>query len=189
MGLKAQTRYVVALHGVVGPDGSALATPEGFRRLRDGQTGGDPQLSPLASHFTTDIFPVTTQAGLPTSSLQQAWDFTTGSDAYTQADMLQVRSLTQAWLASNTPQVTITQVNLDAGSNQVWYQLTGTVGAVLHGRCRSLDHLHRDDAGAVAQNGTATFTFTANIPSSLQNQADGGIPMGYGHGFFGSQNE
>ncbi len=85
-----------------------VATPEGFRRLRDNRSHGDPALEPLQARFDRDVFPVLKTAGVVRSELQLAWDFTTGSDESISSDMLWVRALTQTWLTTHVPAVAIT---------------------------------------------------------------------------------
>ena len=187
--LKYETRYVVALHGVETPTGHTVPAPEGFRRLRDSESGGDGRLSPLQKHFDDDIFPTITSVGIARSSLQLAWDFTTGDEAQADGDMLDVRTLALSWLAGNTPAVTITSVqeNTDVGS---WRVVTGTVqGPLYETSDQPGSALFRGKDGKVAQNGLTTFTFTANIPMSVRDQFDPGRTISYGHGFFGKQAE
>ena len=78
--LKPEHRYVVAVHSLNNEAGQKIATPEGFRRLRD--SVDDESLSALQARFDRDIFAVTDKAGLARSDLQLAWDFTTGSVEY-----------------------------------------------------------------------------------------------------------
>jgi hypothetical protein len=187
--LKYQTRYVVALHGVQTPSGKAVPTPEGFRRLRDGASGGDPQLSPLQKHFDRDVFPIIAQAGIAKSSLQLAWDFTTGDEAQADGDMFDVRTLAMSWLASHRPEVTITSVKENT-TDDSWRVVQGTVqGPLYETSDQPGSVLFRGADGKVAQNGLTTFTFTANIPVSVRDQFDPGRTVSYGHGFFGSQSE
>jgi hypothetical protein len=191
VGLKEKTRYVVALHGVKGPDGTAAPAPEGFRRLRDKVTG-DPELTALAGRYEADVFDVTTKAGVARGDLQLAWDFTTGSDEHVSADMLKVRELTLAWLAQNQPVVTVTEVK-EAPSADLWRTIKGNVQIPLFLEAApspSTDpKLFRDGAGLVAQNGTATVDFVVNVPISVRDQAGPGRVLGFGHGFFGTTDE
>ncbi|MEO6953290.1 MAG: hypothetical protein ABI321_15935 [Polyangia bacterium] len=187
--LKYETRYVVALHGVQTPSGDAVPAPEGFRRLRDGHSGGDHQLAPLQKHFDDDIFPIIAKAGIARSSLQLAWDFTTGDEVQADGDMLDVRTLALGWLASNTPTVTITSVTENTSADS-WRVVKGTVqGPLYETNDQPGSVLFRGADGKVAQNGLATFTFTANIPVSVRDQFDPGRTISYGHGFFGNQAE
>ena len=189
-------RYVVAIHGVKHPDGSPVSTPLGFQRLRDGLGSEDAVLAPLQAHFTKDVLPVAVKAGIAQSDLQMAWDFTVGSDARRQGDMLQVRKLTLQWLQSNTPSVTIDQVKtaantIDFPSSDTWMQIEGTVhGAPLYLKNANPEApLFRDSNGIVTQNGTTDFQFTVNVPLKVHDQGTPGIAMAYGHGFFGSREE
>lgn len=188
-GLKAKTRYIVALHGVKHPDGSAVTTPEGFRRLRDQQTAGDAQLEKLAAHFAFEIFPQIEHAGVPRGDLQMAWDFSTGSDERWRSDMLEVRAQTLAWLQSHT--INVSNIQITPGStSDTWYQVDGELEGPMF--LESTDNeapLHRDASGKVAQNGTVTIPFTAQVPAAVRDQFGPGLPMAYGHGFFGKRAE
>lgn len=183
--LEARTRYVVALQKLETPEGARAPTPEGFRRLRDKQADGDPVLEPLSERFERDVFPVLEGARVERQAVQLAWDFTTGSDELIEADMLTVRGLTQAWLASNTPGVEITEV-VEAPSSDVWRTVRGTFTApdYLDG-----DALHRDGQGRVTQKATTKVAFTAVVPSVLRDEPGPGVALGYGHGSFGSRDE
>lgn len=191
VGLKEKTRYVVALHGVKGPDGMPAPPPEGFRRLRDKVTG-DPELASLGARYDADVFAVTTQAGVARADLQLAWDFTTGSDEHVAADMLKVRELTLAWLAQNQPIVTVTETK-DAPSADLWKTIKGNVQIPLFLEAApspSTDpKLFRDGSGKVAQNGMATVDFVVNVPNTVRDQAGPGRVLGFGHGFFGTTDE
>ncbi|MHB1844308.1 MAG: hypothetical protein ACYCWW_05675 [Deltaproteobacteria bacterium] len=189
VGLAYETRYVVLLQGVSGPDGGVLPAPEGFRRLRDEQTAGDPALGPLQAHYDQAIFPVAEKAGLARGALQLAWDFTTGSEAQVDADMFRVRQLTLAWLAQNTPAVAIGSVTVDPSST-VWLRIEGSVTGPLFSQAVAAGSpLFRGAAGEVEQNGTTSFDFTAQVPASVRDQFGPGRTVAYGHGFFGSREE
>lgn len=189
--LKAKTRYVVLLHGVKTPDGAAAGVPEGFRRLRDQVTRGDPQLEPLQARYDSGVFPVAEKAGVQRADLQLAWDFTTGSDEWAERDLLAVRTLTTAWLAANTPAVvvdSVTESPLD--QPDVFRIVKGHVtGPLFLDTPEPFAKLHRDGAGAITQNGTVDFAFTAVIPAAVRDAvAPSGIYL-YGHGFFGNLGE
>ncbi len=187
--LKYTTRYVVALHGVQAAAGGLAPAPEGFRRLRDGKTVGDPQLAPLQAHYDTDVFPVIAKLGVARGDLQLAWDFTTGDETQADADMLQVRKLTMEWLAQNTPAVQVTKMDVDPQPNS-WRQIQGTVeGPLFLTSGQPGATLYRGSDGQVAQNGTTRFPFTANVPASVRDGSNPGRTVAYGHGFFGSQSE
>ena len=188
-GLKETTRYVVALRRQKAPDGSPAVTPEGFRRIRDNEAAGDPQLEPLAARFEQEVFPVLAAAGWDRKDVQLAWDFTTGTRANVTRDMLRVRELTLQWLATHTPAVTVTKVEENT-EPELWRTVQGTIEAPLF-----LEEnvpgaaLHMGADGQVAQNGTTTFPFLVQVPVSVRDMATEASPLLYGHGFFGSEYE
>ena len=188
-GLQETTRYVVALRRARAPDGTLAPTPEGFRRIRDGEATGDSQLEPVAARFERDVFPVLADAGWDRKDVQLAWDFTTGTRANVTRDMLRVRELTLAWLETHTPAVTVTKVEENTDPD-IWRTVQGTVEAPLF-----LEEdtpgaaLHVGPDGQVAQNGTTTFPFLAQVPVSVRDMATEASPLLYGHGFFGSEYE
>ncbi|MBI3183399.1 MAG: hypothetical protein HYZ28_14775 [Myxococcales bacterium] len=188
VGLEARARYAVGFRGVRSADGNAVAVPEGFRRLRDGQAGGDPALEPLRKQ-SEEVFAALEKAGLPRKELQLAWGFTTGSDEQVTQDMLRVRELTLEWLSSNSPQIEVTKLEEDPDA-EVWRRVRGTVKGPLF--LESPDPgsaLSRDADGRVRQNGTVAFRFVAQLPMSVRDQFGPGLPLAYGHGFFGTLEE
>lgn len=189
--LKAKTRYVVLVHGAKTPDGAPAGVPEGFRRLRDQVTRGDPQLEPLQARFDSAVFPVAEQAGVKRTDLQLAWGFTTGSDEWAERDLLAVRSLTSAWLTANTPAVVIDSITESpVDQPNVFRIVKGHVtGPLFLEKPDPFAKLTRDASGAVTQNGTVDFPFTAVIPAAVRDSvAPSGIYL-YGHGFFGNLSE
>ena len=189
--LEAGARYVVAIAGLTAPDGALLEAPEGFRRLRDGQTR-DPALRALGERYERDVFPVLERAGLARAALQLAWDFTTGRDEDALADMLRVRSLTLAALAASPPRVTVESVEEPEESRNIWRIVKGTVTAPLFlesARPGVGAQLLRDARGEVKREGELEVPFTAMVPLSLKDRAGPARALFYGHGFFGSQRE
>jgi hypothetical protein len=183
--LREKARYVVVLQNIRGADGSPVATPEGFRRIREGQASGDAVLEPLAERYKKDVFPVLEGAGVDKKNVQLAWDFTTRSDAHATSDLLRVRELTLQWLATRTPKVEVKQIVEDPNS-QVWRIVRGTVTGPLFLKESSPGGLlHRGSDAQVAQNGEARFEFSAVVPNALKNRAQPGRSLAYGHGFFG----
>lgn len=79
--LEPERRYVVALRGVLAPGGALAGTPEGFRRLRDGDLRGAPPLAAIADRYEAEVFAPLAALGVPRGELQLAWSFTTGSRA------------------------------------------------------------------------------------------------------------
>ena len=85
--LKNNHRYVVLVHGLKTAEGKSLATPGGFKSLRDGTSSDNEALNGLRDRYEHHIFPVATRLGIPREQLQLAWDFTTRSQEHTVADV------------------------------------------------------------------------------------------------------
>lgn len=184
--LAPKTRYIVAFHGVRTETGVASA-PEGFRRLRDA-VKGDSAIEAIAARYEADIFAPLAKAGIARGELQLAWDFTTGSAEQPMTDMLAIREQTLAWLATNTPAVTITSVT--GTDPQV---LKGTMTAPLFlEEAKPGALLKRDAAGNVRLDSvprTTTVPFRVVIPKAAREAAAPSRALAYGHGFFGTTDE
>lgn len=187
--LAPKTRYVVAVRDLRTASGAAPPA-EGFRRLRDKQTSADPALAALAARFDRDVFAPLDKKGVARKGLQLAWDFTTGSAERPVADMLRVRELTLEWLKTHAPAVTVTSSLPDAGTGEYWRVVRGTLQAPLFLDKPGIGaHLFRDQTGAVAQNGEATFPFVVLVPATVRDQWEPGRALAFGHGFFGTMEE
>ncbi|MCY1019897.1 hypothetical protein [Pyxidicoccus sp. MSG2] len=188
--LRNGARYIVALRGLKAKDGTPVPVPEGFRRIRDGQTAGDPLLAPIAARYEEDVFPALAAAGVPRAELQLAWDFTTESEENVTRDMLDVRSLAMEALAATPPAVTVTEVKDDVDAN-VARRIKGTILVPLFLESTQPGALlTRDTQGRVRRNGEAAVPFTLQIPRSVWGQGVAPVRfIQYGHGFFGSQAE
>jgi hypothetical protein len=196
--LREKTRYVVVLSGLRTTDGKEVKAPEGFRRLRDLAVGDDEVLKPVLERFESDVFPSVKQAGIDRGDVQLAWDFTTGSDEHVLADMLRARTLVFDELQRTPPVITVDAVFeggslasiLDGGPQNTWRLIRGHATAP---RVVDIDGpgavLFRDADGKVALNGTTTFSFTAIVPASVRDRFAEGLAVGFGHGFFGTQDE
>jgi len=188
--LRNQTRYIVALRGLKAKDGSLVPTPEGFRRIRDRLTKGDPLLEPLASRYEQEIFPALGAAGIPRAELQLAWDFTTQSEENVTRDMLDVRRLALESLQATPPVVTVSEVRDDVDAN-IFRRITGTLRVPLFMESAQPGALlARDGQGRVRQNGVAEVPFTLQIPRSVWGQSVAPVRLlQFGHGFFGGRGE
>ena len=189
--LASRHRYVVVLHGLVRPDGSEVPPPDGFRRLRDGETWGDPVLSGLASHFDDAVFPVIEAAGVERSEVQLAWDFTTESDENVTGDLLAIRADAMKRMETEPPAVTDVSVEEDP-SEHIARKVTGNLTVPLYQDSPEPGSvIARDASGAPIANGTVAVPFTLLIPKSVWS---GALPhparlLQFGHGFFGSREE
>ncbi|MCP3104358.1 hypothetical protein LZ198_36390 [Myxococcus sp. K15C18031901] len=188
--LRNGARYIVALRGLKAKDGTPVPVPEGFRRIRDGQTTGDPLLAPLARHYEEAIFPMLASAGVPREELQLAWDFTTETEEAVTRDMLDVRRLSMEAMAATPPVVTVTEVKDEVDAN-IFRRIKGTLRVPLFMESAQPGALlARDAQGRVTRNGDAEVPFTLQIPRSVWGQSVAPVRfLQFGHGFFGSQGE
>ncbi len=187
--MKEKTRYAVFVQRFVDTGGAAIPAPEGFRRVLDDDTGGQDVLKPMLDAWKQRVEPLAKKLKLDTKHLQLAWEFTVGTEASVTTDMLKVRELTMAWLTTNTPTVTVSDVAVDDNA-VTWKVINGTVtGPLFMENPDPGAKLHRDGSGVVVQNGTVSFAFRAVIPVTVRDQFDPGGTYLYGHGFFGSLSE
>jgi hypothetical protein len=197
--LEPETRYVVAVSGIVGVDGP-IPVPEAFRRLRDGAAavGDDVVMRALLERYEAGVFPVIARAGLSRADLQLAWDFTTGSDAHVIGDLSRARALVLEELARTPPVAVIDgffegdqlERIFDDQPELSWRSIELRVTGP-----RVVDNdepgtlLARDDEGRVRLAGTTTFAVTAIVPASVRDGFSAGAPLLFGHGFFGTRGE
>ncbi|XXF81139.1 hypothetical protein P2318_15650 [Myxococcaceae bacterium GXIMD 01537] len=188
--LDNQTRYIVALRGLKAKDGSLIPAPEGFRRIRDRQTLGDPLLDPIAKRYEDHVFPALAAAGIPRAELQLAWDFTTESQENVTNDLLRVRALALEAMQATPPAVTVTEVKDDVDAN-IARRIKGTLRVPLFLESAQPGALlARDARGHVRRNGEAEVPFTLQIPRGVWGQGVAPVRfLQYGHGFFGGQGE
>ncbi len=184
--LEPRTRYIVALQGVKTTDGTLAPPPEGFRRLRD--RVDDPAFATMP-RFEQEVFEPLARFGIPRESLQLAWTFTTGSSEQPATDMLRVRELTLAWLATNTPAAQVIEVIPE--DDRLWKRVRLTLSAPLFltGEGKVGAKLHRDASGNIAQNGMTSFEVLVAIPLSVRDRKEPGRALAFGHGFFGDKKE
>lgn len=187
VGLEERRRYVVLIAGAKTPTGELAKAPEGFRRLVDKQTEGDPAFEGLTRAFEERIVPAAKAMGIERSQLQLAWEFTTGSREWATRDMFKVRELTLAWLEANAPRVQVSSVD-EAGPSDTFRIIKGTITGprFCSNGAQPGCVLVRGADKQVVQDGLVDFPFLAVIPKVVE-QAAGPSPMFmYGHGFFGN---
>ena len=185
-----QRRYLVAISGLHDPRGELIQPPEGFRRLRDKEAEGAPELEDLAGHYEDSIFPRLELAGIGREELQLAWDFTTESQEYLTGDMLAVREQALEWLQTNQPRFWVDLVSDDVSEN---------LARLVEGRFEvplflEADEpgalLHRDGTGRVSQNGLGEARFVLVVPRSVAERTASDPParlVQFGHGMFESR--
>ena len=187
--LKEKTRYIVALHNIKSPEGEAVPAPEGFRRLRDDKSKGDPILAPLAARYEAEIFPQLKTLGIQRKDLQLAWDFTTSSHLNTRNDLLTMKRLVSEALEGTSPAVEIHSV-VDTEEPGIWRTIRGSItGPSIMDSDEPGGTASRDAEGNLQLNGEVRFPFTAQIPDSVKTNFAPGAVLQFGHGFFGSRAE
>jgi hypothetical protein len=190
--LRPGARHVVAIRRLVDASGVAIAPPEGFRRLRDRQTRGDPVLGPLSERYESELFPVLEAAGVTRSELVLAWDFSVRSEQDATRDLLTVRSDVLTRLASGPPEVSVVDVQ-DAPKATLHRRINLSVKVPLYVESTEpMARLNRDVSGNVVASGHAEVPFSVLIPKSVGERPPGSPParlLQFGHGFFGSREE
>ncbi len=195
--LKDATRYIVAIRGVVDPEGDLVEPSPAFKALRDGGTFDHPSIEARRSLYD-DVFAKLEKAGVARKDLQLAWDFTTASRESNTKWLLHMRDEALKVVGDEGPEYSIVKVE-DDPSPGIKRKITGLMRVPYF-----LDKLQNvekpsdlmpDSVGKLAfgedglpkQNGLAEFPFTVWIPESatktpaplLQN----------GHGLLGGRNE
>ncbi len=193
--LQNSRRYIVALQGLLAPDGSVLPAPNGFARIRDGKALAPPDFVALAARYDREIFPALSRFGVQRSRLQLAWDFTTSSEAVNTRDMEAIRADVLPKLQAKAPAVSIVSVteNDPTKNPNIWLRVEGTLRVPLYLDSAEVGaKLHRDAMGRVTQNGETEVPFTLQVPHSAKPADMNFEPariLEYGHGFFGLREE
>jgi hypothetical protein len=193
-------RYVVAVRGLVGPDGSPVEPEPVFRALRDGAPTTIPEVEARRAHFE-ELFTRLARRGIARSDLVLAFDFVVRSDEQLTGAMLAMRDDAYAALDAIQPG-DASAVHLDAAFNaanvhdcsdpaqRLWrivrgtfdgpYYLTGTIDSLA-----VVPLLHVDAAGRPVRNGTHPFQFDVAVPCSVLRDEAEAHPLLVGHGLFG----
>lgn len=194
-------RYVVGIRGLRTADGAPVAPSAYFRSLRDGGDAPGTDVAARRARFDTDVFPVLEAAGIPRAELIAAWDFTTATGETIWGDLISMRDDALAAVGDRGLGCTVTRVvdaDVDADvPEHVWRQIYGTVTVPLFsngtGSLTADARLRRGPDGRPVQNGTAEVLFIAQIPLSVRDAVQSGMPPArielYGHGLFGSRAE
>ena len=183
------TRYIVALQGLLGVQGTEISAPEGFRRLKERLPLGTSDGASVELRYQSEIFPELRRAGIEIADLQLAWDFTTGSAEWQTRDILDAQDAAAAVNAEEAPIVEI--IGTDSTSDERMAHLVhGTirVPSVLDGEGPG-SPLFRDDDGRVRSSGFSTYPFVAVIPKSALERDEPAPVLHFGHGFFGKRSE
>jgi hypothetical protein len=194
--LQEGRRYIVVLKDLKHPDGSAIAAPDGFRRIRDRVFEDDkPVLARATDYYDDQIFPVLEKIGVARSSLILAWDFTTYTYERTFRDMLDMREDLMKTLDATPPPMTVAELreNPDGAEGPTAYRITGTFTVPSYMETNDPGALlFRGPDGRVRSNGNFTADFMIVVPKSVLNAAPTDPParvVQFGHGFFGGLGE
>lgn len=194
-------RYLVAIRGLVHPDGSAITPEPVFTALRDARPSDIPQINARRAAMD-DVFTRLEDFGVQRTGLQLAFDFTVQSDWQLTHQMLSMRDQAFAWLASvesdlaQTP-FTVTDVRdvsqCSAPGDAVWREVAGTFRSPLFLPEPPLQDISApahelvvDAHDEPVQNGFMDAPFTISIPCASLDPARATHPIVLGHGAFGT---
>lgn len=188
--LSETRRYIVAIRGLVSPEGSPVEPPRAFRILRDGEE--TPVETIKARRPAMEgIFERLQQSGIEREDLQLAWDFVVASSGSMTDRLLHARDAALAFNGPGAPPFEITRVEEDVDEN-ILRRVSGTYTVPLFmTSSEPPTRYNLGPDGMPVQNGTTTAPFTVNIPRAT---VAGGVanparPTVYGHGLFGAGTE
>jgi hypothetical protein len=186
--LEPDTRYIVAIRGVVDAGGAALEPSPAFAALRD--ISPSDALDPAAAESVearrplyADIFARLGDAGVAREDLQLAWDFTTASDANITGPLVHMRDVGLDMLGAE-PLWSIVELEIDPEPGLA-ARVTGSLTVPLF-----LDdpgpggRMTFDAEGLPEALTTAEYEFMVLVPSSAYVEPAGLVQ--FGHGLFGS---
>ena len=200
--LQDAARYLVVIRNVVDDSGAPLPVNAVFQALRDATSSDELSVAPRRALYA-DIVSKLQSYGVDIPSLQLAWDFTTASKADTTQWMIHMRDDALQTVGTAGPAYTYSQCTahpsgpsadacgvFDDPNPYIRRRIIGQMTVPLY-----LDEpnpgatLHFGPDGMPAQNGTAVFQFTVQIPNSLVNSGQPGPIIQNAHGLFGDQSE
>lgn len=196
--LDEETRYVVAMRGLVDTDGAAYAPSDVFARLVANDTDGDPALASRQARFD-EIFTLLQTQNVTRAELLIAWDFVVASSDAMHGRLLAMRDEALTTIGADGPplKVTSTQqyVPADDGSGlpvneNTRLRITGTMTVPSYLTDKNINGfrstvLNLDANGDAVQNGTRTLRWWMLVPHSTTSTRAHGI-LQYGHGLLGS---
>ncbi len=186
--LKHDTRYIVALRGVVDGGGAVLEPSDTFRALRDDEASDVETVEARRAHFEA-LFTTLEGHGVGRGDLQLAWDFTTASLEDDTRWMLSVRDQALEVVGADGPEFTLDEeasetFTVEENAN-IRRRLYGTFRVPLYMDSeRQGSRLNLGADGMPEQNGFAEYGIVINIPrnASPDNPMR---PIQYGHGLLG----
>jgi hypothetical protein len=191
-------RHIVVLRkaGLHRADGSAIARPKGMQALIDSAAPATEPLKSLHAWYAKAVWPSVAKAGVPRADVLLAWDFTVASQTSVQGDLLRVREVVQAALATAPVAIKVTSVQ-QAPEPHVARRIHAELQAPsVMTSCEPGARLFRNDSGEIAQNGMCPVPCVIVVPPSVDAPGAAaarpkqvGRIVQYGHGFFGSREE
>lgn len=183
-------RYLVAIRGLVAPDGAPIEPSRAFRILRDGDETPVRAIEDRRPAME-DIFTRLAAAGVERAGLQLAWDFTVASSESLTGRLVSARDQAIAANGPGAPPFVVTSVE-ENPDEHIFRRVRGTYTVPLFmDKATPPARYNLGPDGMPVQNGTTTAPFVVNIPRSAV--ADGvahpSRPCVYGHGLFGTGEE
>ncbi|MDC0675148.1 hypothetical protein [Nannocystis radixulma] len=184
--LRTGTRYVVAVRGLRDKNGEEIPASPLFRALRDELTTDVPQLEAERERYD-ELFAALAEAGVDRGSLQQAWDFTTNTEAAMQRDFLAIQPQVAAIAETGDLGYTIEEVSENPGSEvPLVVRGTFTVPSCLTDDSGPGTVFARDPMGLPDCSNTATANFWIAVPQAIYEAQTPAPVAVYGHGLLGS---
>ena len=182
--LEPDTRYIVALRGIVDAEGATLAPSPAFAALRDASASEEPSVEARRELYA-NIFATLAEAGVGREELQLAWDFSTASDTNITERAVHVVEAGLAALPPEGPSYVIDNVEVDPSPGiAMRIELSMTVPLFLD-TPEAGGVLVYGDNGLPMQTGTAVYPVLVQVPTSAA-QTPAKL-MAYGHGMLGSR--
>ncbi|MCA9664436.1 MAG: hypothetical protein KC503_02575 [Myxococcales bacterium] len=180
-------RYVVVLRvGIKAHDGSALAPPEPFRKIRDGETTGDPTIDKEATRLEP-VLKFAEGKGIARKDMLLVWDFHTASAEAVRGDVLFMVDDALARMQQNGgPDFKIIE-SKDKSQTHLYREITGTISVPSYlATDDNGSWLKRDASGKPEYRGQQDFHFRLHIPACAETAQKPLRVLVYGHGLFGS---
>jgi len=203
--LEPGRRYIVAVRGLVAPNGRRVKPEPVFRALRDRSPTTIDAVEERRDRFE-DIFRTLRGVGVERGDLVLAFDFVVRSQDQLTRQMLTMRDDALSYLDSLPPTdvsgFDIQEVDAfgdctDPGQ-RIWKRVSGTFAGpsyltrslndpALNGPVprEEIPFLSEDEDGIPVRNGTDPFAFDVAVPCSVFTGEDVGYPLLMGHGLFG----
>ena len=169
--LEFSRRYIVAVRDVRNQAGAVIAPSEAFRALRDGIATSDPDIEGRRALYD-DIFARLAAAGVERSSLQIAWEFTTGSLEYTTGWMTTIRDDATARVPAEGPSYQIVSVQDEYNDKYG----AAPACALAHTKARQAHTDARGRGTRARRHPTSVFRYISGIMSVPHYMTDGAAP-------------